>query len=209
MECPSCKDNLTAYLDEELNEKDQEQVQWHLRQCPACAAEFESLAQSYWLVNGSTKQIEVPADLWGRIEAEISPRSFAARHAAWRGLLLSPFQTPPRRLATSLIGVAALAVLLWLFQQAAVPPDPETEALRQQLNVMVEQMDRRGGYSGRLAPAAAREQDVNPFAVQDLSLEFNPFRVAKPEIKDPLMEALGGTGTAGLQIEASGIRESR
>jgi anti-sigma factor RsiW len=72
MECRSCFEALTAYMDGELGSKDSEQVELHLSKCSPCSEEFQSLRFSYHLFE-KLSAIEVREDLWERVVSDAAP----------------------------------------------------------------------------------------------------------------------------------------
>ncbi|MBI4456006.1 MAG: hypothetical protein HY644_08925 [Acidobacteria bacterium] len=210
MECPACKDNLTAYLDDELIEKDQELMEQHLGHCVPCKAEFESLSRSYQLVTNALEVIEPRAQLWKRIEAAIQPQPQSVPSAGWQQIFSSLFRTPLRRFGVASFAIILLASSMLLFQQSDRRSDPQTEALQQQLNEMIERMDQQEllPHNFFLSPTG-EEYGSNPFAVHDASLDLNPFQTETVRATDQLVDDLLKGGTTNFTTDESETKEAR
>ncbi len=122
------QEDLSAYLDNELAAKDRARVERHLRACPACRAELETLRRTVDLLH---------------LLPEVSlPRSFLV--PVTEGRLATAQQRPPAfaamRLASvmaTFLFVIALSGRLWLQlepRQAAFAPAPQ--AIEQPVTVM-------------------------------------------------------------------------
>src|SRR5690606_34134860 len=109
MECRSCREALTAYLDGELASRELQEVDTHLAGCTNCRDELESLKFAYDLTM-QLPELDVSADLWDRIYTGLltsvttSPDSNNFSRRAW------PRQWIP--IAATLVGVLAVALLL-------------------------------------------------------------------------------------------------
>lgn len=74
MECRSCKEALTAYLDGELASGELREVDTHLNGCADCGGELESLKFAYNLT-AQLPELDASADLWDRIYSGVlAPR---------------------------------------------------------------------------------------------------------------------------------------
>jgi hypothetical protein len=205
MECLTCRDNLTAYLDEELTPQEQNLVDQHLRQCAICSAEFSSLSRSYRLVNQTLRDIEVRPEMWTAVEAAIRPR--AALTGSWRDSFVSLFQAPSRALAGAsvvLILAAGFAVLFQFYQRYS---NPGLETYRPQLRTMIEKMDieERQPHNYLVLPPED-ESLSNPFAVQHVSFGRNPFRPGP--ISREVWEG-NGSGNRSLKADEPEVRDTK
>ena len=62
MECTRTEDLLSAYLDGDLPERDREDFEGHLRQCPRCAGEEKALKETLSLLRNLPAE-KAPAGL--------------------------------------------------------------------------------------------------------------------------------------------------
>lgn len=184
MECQACRDNLTAYLDGELSSGERHLVDQHLRQCAGCSSEFQSLSQSYWMVNKALEEIDVRPEMWQAIEATIRPRSASSSTGSWRDVFASWFLTSKHAMVAGSIGLVLVVASVLVFESRQ-RLDPSLEALRPQLHSMVKQMDteEQKPHNFILSPTED-ESKSNPFALRHISFERNPFR------EDPLTQDL-------------------
>ncbi len=72
MKCKQCTEDLTAYLDGELDGNAFVEVESHLRNCPPCLGELESLRRSSALVESHLEEIELRPQTWDRLQATIA-----------------------------------------------------------------------------------------------------------------------------------------
>ncbi len=72
MDCKQCTDDLTAYQDGELSDKEAKQMRFHLDACPACANEFHSLQKATTFVHSNTRQLEPRLETWNSVRAQIA-----------------------------------------------------------------------------------------------------------------------------------------
>lgn len=73
MQCPEIKNNLSAYLDRELDFKIMKEIEVHLGSCPGCLQESQQMASAWGLLD-LTPQIEPSPDyvsrFWTRVAAQ-------------------------------------------------------------------------------------------------------------------------------------------
>lgn len=210
MECPTCLENLTAYLDDELGDNDRERVEAHLNSCNLCAADLQSLSSSYQVVDRALDTINVGPEIWSRIEAALPARSEPTRTLGWRTTVASLFQPPSRRWAASFAAVALMAAFAFL--RTPLPRDaaPEPESLRPQLDAMVQEMDREDGLRHATPAEARRDTDAsNPFTPRHAGLDYNPFRLAEPDTPDSAISPIGGARAVDFQPQEPEVKESR
>lgn len=98
MKCKRAKRRLSAFLDDELKEKEREGIKTHLKGCPSCARELEALSSS-WDILLKLETVEPPAYLIQRTMAEIATGK--GKIAWWQEIFLRPAPV----LATILIGL--------------------------------------------------------------------------------------------------------
>src|SRR2546425_5198196 len=126
MECQAYRDNLTAYLDQELSSGERTLVEQHLRQCAGCSSEFDSLSRSYWIGNQALEEIDVRPEMWQTIEAAIRPQISGEPTASRRGVFAEWLRMPKPALAAGSIGLVLLLVSLFVYQSRQ-RPDPSVE----------------------------------------------------------------------------------
>lgn len=73
MNCFTCEQNLTAYIDDELGHDQRRDVEAHLAECERCRQEYES-QMSAWEMASNVDTEAAPGDLWSRIEAQLPRR---------------------------------------------------------------------------------------------------------------------------------------
>jgi anti-sigma factor RsiW len=71
MECRSCFDALTAFMDQELSPGDRQSVEDHLNHCPSCREEYDSLLESYELTT-KLSWVEPDARVWAGIRSQLA-----------------------------------------------------------------------------------------------------------------------------------------
>ncbi len=207
MECQACRDNLTAYLDDELSSGERQLVDQHLRRCAGCSSEFQSLSQSYWMVNKALEQIDVRPEMWHAVESAIRPRSSSSSTASWRDVFASWFPTPKHSLVASSIGLV-LVVASFLLFESRWRLDP-LKALRPQLHSMVEQMDTQEQKPHNLILSPTEdESQSNPFALQHVSFERNPFREG-PLTQQLWLQSGPGEANPASKTDVPDVRETK
>ncbi|HEY3128010.1 MAG TPA: zf-HC2 domain-containing protein [Acidobacteriota bacterium] len=176
MECQAYRDNLTAYLDHELSSGERTLVEQHLSQCAGCASEFDSLSRSYRIVNQALEEIDVRPEMWQTIEAAIRPQISPEPTAPRRGVFAAWLRIPKHALAAGSIALVLLFVSVFVYQSRQ-RPDSSIEVLRPQFRLMIEKMDaeEQKPHNYLLSPADD-EAKSNPFALQHVRFERNPFR---------------------------------
>lgn len=121
MTCQEVREQLSAYLDEELEPAGRAEVRRHVEGCPVCRAELESLKRTIQMV-GSLPRVAAPESIFEELRDQLA-----------RETLLAPVQAPPRagrgRQVAALSGIlaaaAALLVASIIFMQTP-PPARET-----------------------------------------------------------------------------------
>jgi anti-sigma factor RsiW len=104
-------DQLSAYLDDDLEARERAAVDAHLRTCAACAAELDGLRELVGHAGGIPAYDTAPSrDLWSGIKARIDAP--AAANVASFADAASRRVTSERRVSLSFVQLAAAAVLL-------------------------------------------------------------------------------------------------
>ncbi len=73
MNCFTCEQNITAYIDDELGHDQRRDVESHLAECDRCRQDYES-QMTAWEIASNADAVEAPGDLWSRIEAQLPKR---------------------------------------------------------------------------------------------------------------------------------------
>jgi hypothetical protein len=125
----------------------------------------------------------------------------------WKNVVLSLFQTPARAFAAVSIGLVLVVVSLVIFQSKR-SDSPSIAELRQQLDVMVQKMDKteREPHNAVLSPVED-EYRSNPFAVRHVRFERNPFRASEPRSENLVLDP--AEGTTGFKSPGLDMREAR
>jgi len=78
MDCRECAENLTAFLDGELNASDSEQVRRHVNSCASCAEELRTLRETVSFVESHRRELEPRPGSWNLVRARISSEGVRA-----------------------------------------------------------------------------------------------------------------------------------
>ena len=169
MECLTCTESLTAFMDGELSPDQAKNVEIHVTQCTPCHDDYQSLLHTYQLVE-QVGLLDLDPDLWTRIHSEItdvSPSEFT-----WLASLRSLFGIRWVPIAAGSLGVAFLS--LFLINQ----PDPEVQqAFREYVREREQLEDPRVRVSQNASSLELRTAYPNPFIVDDRRPQDNPFKL--------------------------------
>jgi hypothetical protein len=179
MDCRKCSEDMTAYMDGELNDSTAEQMSIHLDRCPPCRDEYRDLKDSATFVVAHSDQIDLTPELWNNLRvriAEMPPPSGAG--GIFRFLVVNRWTAALATLAATVV----LAVGVWSYVQYQ-NSQSELEASFQMFfrtRTVAERLHGRQLVDAEKAPF--NEEFVvpkgldNPFAdVRPVSL-VNPFR---------------------------------
>ena len=167
-DCKQCRENLTAYLDEELSPVESAGVRSHLESCAACADELGSLQAAADFIGSNISELESPAASWTRIQARISDEN---SRSPFRFLALNRWRLA---LATT-VCLAALALGYFWHQQVL------QRGLDEYISQYVKARE-AGDYfqilNGKANPGIEAENisEGNPFVEVQATLDINPFR---------------------------------
>jgi len=157
MDCRDAKENLSAYLDGELEPAVEKALGTHLEGCEDCRAELESLRSTAALVK-SLPRIKAPAILKERVLAAAKPRRASYRFPNALALLT----------AAALVLVAVVAVFMLstpeppLTSETAVAPKPEADAgLAREKYVGKEVLGKAGEVDGVAEKQAAEIEEAD------------------------------------------------
>ena len=169
MECLTCTESLTAFMDGELSPDQAKNVEIHVTQCTPCHDDYQSLLHTYQLVE-QVGLLDLDPDLWTRIHSEItdvSPSEFT-----WLASLRSLFGIRWVPIAAGTLGVAFLS--LFLINQ----PDPEVQqAFREYVREREQLEVPRVRVSQNASNLELRTAYPNPFIVHDRRPQDNPFKL--------------------------------
>jgi hypothetical protein len=172
MNCQSCRDALTALLDQELAAGEKVSVENHLNSCPDCSREYDSLRYAF----GLTEQIEsIPLNpaIWDGIQSEIE--SLASPPEGGIGRFLNNLLLPPRRVTVAAgIAIAILVILFFSF-----PGDTADPVLEAEFTQFIEAREATSRKNRRIlyeTPQDANYRSGNPFVKPVSHQTTNPFR---------------------------------
>jgi len=169
MNCRSCADDLTAYLDGELPSGRREEIAAHLRACGSCGRELAELELAAAFVGERVATLEPGPQLWNNLRARITALP-AEPGPAW---MIGGW--PANRWLAALGGLAAAAAVvaaLWGYLGYR-------ESERSLQRYMASYIEQRGAI---LEPASVFRSDaaidplINPFARMQTESFENPFR---------------------------------
>ena len=169
MECLTCTESLTAFMDGELSPDQTQEVEIHFTHCTPCHDDYQSLLHSYQLVK-QVGLLELDPDLWTRIHSEITDVS--PSESTWLASLRSLFGIRWVPIAAGTLGVVFLS-LLFVNQ-----PNPEIQqALREYVREREQLELPRVRISQNASSLELRTAYPNPFIVSDNRPQENPFKL--------------------------------
>ena len=86
MNCEYCKHKISAYIDNELSSEERFLMEEHLKTCPSCTQEVESLKQLGVLFGGLPEETPSPAF----VQTTVNRAAVVMRHSFWNNLFLNP-----------------------------------------------------------------------------------------------------------------------
>ena len=169
MECLTCTESLTAFMDGELSHDLAKNVETHVTQCTPCHDDYQSLLHTYQLVE-QVGLLDLDPGLWTRIHSEITDVS--PSESTWLASLRSLFGIRLVPIAAGTLGVAFLS--LFLINQ----PDPEVQqAFREYVREREQLEVPRVRVSQNASSLELRTAYPNPFIVDDRRPQDNPFKL--------------------------------
>ena len=169
MECLTCTESLTAFMDGELSPDQAKNVEIHVTQCTPCHDDYQSLLHTYQLVE-QVGLLDLDPELWTRIHSEITDVS--PSESTWLASLRSLFGIRWVPIAAGTLGVAFLS--LFLINQ----PDPEVQqAFREYVREREQLEVPRVRVSQNASSLELRTAYPNPFIVDDRRPQDNPFKL--------------------------------
>jgi anti-sigma factor RsiW len=86
MKCDDSKLKLSAYIDNELSSEERFLLEEHLKTCPSCAREAETMSQLGVLFGGIPEETPSPAF----VQTTVNKVAVIGRHSLWSTFLLNP-----------------------------------------------------------------------------------------------------------------------
>ncbi|MCH7802526.1 MAG: zf-HC2 domain-containing protein [Acidobacteria bacterium] len=169
MECLTCTESLTAFMDGELSPAQAKKVESHFTQCTLCHDDYQSLLHTYQLVE-QVGLLELDPNLWTRIHSEITDLS--PSESTWLASLRSLFGIRWVPIAAGTLGVVFLS--LFFVNQ----PNPEIQDAFDEYVREREQLELpRVRVSQNASSLELRIAYPNPFIVSDNRPQENPFKL--------------------------------
>jgi len=125
MNCQKIIKLLNPYIDKTLDADMSKQVDEHLKSCPICNKEYQSLKEIIASLNSLSPQ-PVPENLTENIMAKISQKEIQIQ-TSWMDLLKKRIPIP--RFSFRLIGAAAVAVAVMFFAFTFIFNTPDTSLI--------------------------------------------------------------------------------
>ena len=176
MDCKSCYEELTAYLDGELERPKFREVEGHLEGCLPCLEQLESLRQSGRLVEGNLPELELKPEMWNNLAKRIAASPTERPAGVLRLLFGRPW-------VTAFAGIAAAVVLgagmwgLWNHRLSE-------QMLQQYMSSYIQERDLLERTVLALAPDVS--PDFRTVDAQHMEYLDNPFvEVSDEEFQNP------------------------
>ena len=125
MNCKEIKKILNPYIDKALDADISRQIDEHLKSCPSCSKEYQSLKEVITSLNSLSNQ-PAPADFTQSLMAKISQEEIQIQ-SSWIDNLKKQISIP--RLSFRLVGTAAAAALVVFFAFTFIFNTPDTSPI--------------------------------------------------------------------------------
>ncbi len=169
MECLTCTESLTAFMDGELSPDQARKVELHFTQCTPCHDDYQSHLHTYELVE-QVGLLELDPDLWTRIHSEITNLSLS--ESTWLASLRSLLAVRWVPIAAGTLGMVFLS-LFFVNQSNTEIQQAFREYVRER-----EQLELpRVSVSQNASSLELRTAYPNPFVVHDRRPQENPFKL--------------------------------
>ena len=169
MECLTCTESLTAFMDGELSPDQAKKVEIHFTQCTPCHDDYQSLLHTFQLVE-QVGLLELDPDLWTRIHSEITDVS--PSESTWLANLRSLFGIRWVPIAAGTLGVVFLS-LFFVNQPNQEVQQAFLEYVREREQLAVPQVPVSPNASSMELSTAY----PNPFIVHNPRPQENPFKL--------------------------------
>jgi anti-sigma factor RsiW len=140
MNCETCTENLTAYLDRELASVEAREVREHLEACGPCRSEMHDLEHASQLVQTGAVDLDPRSELWDAVRTRVAalPVPVAPVAPVPRPSSVVPFRSS-RWIRTTVLALAAsltvgVGVRSYWARQEAVRQEREAKALDEYMN---------------------------------------------------------------------------
>jgi hypothetical protein len=125
MNCQKIKKLLNPYIDQILDAESAQQVEEHLKSCPICNKEYQSLKEIITSLNSLSPQ-QAPADFTQSIMVKISQEEIQIQ-TPWMDLLKKRISIP--RFSFRLVGAAVASALVVFFAFTFIFNTPDTSLI--------------------------------------------------------------------------------
>ncbi len=172
MNCRSCRDSLTALLDNELSSEEQTIVETHLSNCPDCHHEYDSLLFAFNLTD-HINPIPLSPVLWTRIQGEIISPPFTGNRGVGAALRRA-FVPLWRPVAAAVGSVTVVTILFFSFSTERIDP-----ALEQEFSTFMQERETISRENRRILFEPEQNRNYrggNPFVTRVSHERTNPFR---------------------------------
>ena len=179
MDCSEIRALLSEYLDDALDAEAKAIADEHLRTCPACREELDSLKA---LVRGigSLESVKAPADFLHQLHKRMERRSRISKVGKW---LFSPLRV---KIPLQLAGAAVMALLIFSIlplQQPSIkrPSKPALEMKAEEKAYEADESKgmRQAGRSEALVQKPATDRPARDGAIREVALNLKKQALAK------------------------------
>ncbi len=177
MDCERCTEDISAYMDGELDAGLAQQLESHLAGCRACAQEFQGLKASAVFVESHAPELELRPQVWHNVRARISTAPAPARLEGLLDLILG------RRWLAAIATVALLVTIgTWGYLRHQESQKQLSRYMAEYIQTREMQEQREHARSSQTPITVAdagndrSESDNNPFVVVQFSPDENPFK---------------------------------
>jgi len=129
MKCDDCLNLLEAYVDDEVADREAEQLTTHLATCASCAAEMELLTAEGEMYARYDRGLEISPALWNGIAARLAVKDAPSQHEPKFNLgqwLAGLFAVPSLRFAMPVAALVLIAVIAGIaYWQTRPQPQPQ------------------------------------------------------------------------------------
>lgn len=178
MDCRQCADDLTAFMDGELDSTRAGEINAHLEECPYCAGEYQSLKASASFVEANAIPLVPKAESWHMLHTRLSlPEEEQSQYSLLE--FLGRFRVLS---AATLLAMAALSLGFWGFLRYR----RDQMDLERYMNAYIEVRERQEQlHKQQSTPVALDAQPGrdqlsdyrdNPFAAYESTSFENPFQ---------------------------------
>ncbi len=152
-QCGKIREWLDAYISRELPPESVQQVAAHLRECPACAAEYDELVRLRSRLRDAVRATPVPPRLETRVRSTFAGERARPRTGVW-----------------AVVAAAAVIVCAVMIQQLTVVHDPEQAILHKASGRLAAIV--RAGLRDHLECAVFRKYPRTPDPAAEMTAEL-------------------------------------